>query len=506
MRSHIGRTTAWLCSLAVLAVLAAAQQRRFETQANAVVPKDPYLSNNGQIPPKSQYDGPLFKLSHNWPTKPPGAMPDQPWRRAINNQQITPQNAGAYVAALKEYVASTARQLFLDPNFDAAAAKWYNEPWLGSIREAIHGTYSAGQFGPTVFPDTGLKTTFDTQVLTYYIDRAAYPLTKVWGRAALKPAVETANFQFPEGSVVVKAAVFVSDDPKVQTDWWPVTNGAAKWPVYVSIPENPKNPPPPMVVNGYVMQFDIIVKDTASAPKTGWVFSTLVYDVNAPGADAWEKMVPLGAMWGNDPQSNSSEPNPAPLTENWINPSAPKYSTQTLGWGGRLSGPNDGAVNDIQVGDQVMPNAPNSSCMSCHGPAEWQPKQHKMISFLLPSYPNPNSPPPPYKPCGPKGQYICSPAPASADWMRWFQSRPAPSRRTRIPAVWPAITTWSSPSRPCRRGGRRWVLREHRRPLPSAFWCTAHCRPSNTTNTAALRLKGRNNGQAFTNLHRSPAE
>jgi hypothetical protein len=112
-----------------------------------------------------------------------------------------------------------------------------------------------------------------------------------------------------------------------------------------------------------------------------------------------------------------------PLTENWINPNAPKYSTQTLGWGGRLSGPNDGATNDIQVGDQVMKNAPDSSCMSCHGPAEWQPKEHKMISFLLPSYPNP-TPPPSFKVCGPNGEYICSPAPGSTDWMRWFQSRP----------------------------------------------------------------------------------
>jgi hypothetical protein len=147
MRSHLGRTAAWLSSLALLAVLAVAQQHRIETQANVVVPKDPYLNNNGQIPPKSQYDGPLFKLSHNWPTQAPGPMPDAPWRRAIGNQQITPQNAGAYVAALKEYVSADARKLFLDPNFDAAAAKWYNEPWLGSIREAIHGTYAAGNFG-----------------------------------------------------------------------------------------------------------------------------------------------------------------------------------------------------------------------------------------------------------------------------------------------------------------------------------------------------------------------
>jgi hypothetical protein len=209
----------------------------------------------------------------------------------------------------------------------------------------------------------------------------------------------------------------------VQKDWWPVTDGAAVWPIYTAIPE--QYPGAPAVLNSYVIQFDIIVKDSVASPKTGWVFATLVYDRNAQG-DAWDKMVPLGAMWGNDPEVDSSARKASPLQETWINPAAPKYSTQTLGWGGRLSGPNDGARNDIQVGKKVMENHPDSSCMSCHGPAEWQPAQHKQISFLLPSYPNPQSGPP-YKPCPdgkPSDPYICSPAPGSPDWSRWFQDRP----------------------------------------------------------------------------------
>lgn len=68
------------------------------------------------------------------------------------------------------------------------------------------------------------------------------------------------------------------------------------------------------------------MKDAQSSPLTGWVFSTLVYDKDAPGVDVWDKMMPLGAMWGNDPASNSAQPNPPPLTENWINPAAPAYA------------------------------------------------------------------------------------------------------------------------------------------------------------------------------------
>ena len=378
------------------------------------------------MPTPAQYKGPLFQLSHGWPTQALPPISNPPWSKAIGGGLITKTNAALYLAALKQYVSANSRQLLLNyQNWDAAKAHWYNEPWLGSIRESIHGTYPAGRFGPSIFPGTGLKTTFDTDVVTYYDERAAYSLYKVWKANALAPDVKTANFQFDEGSVVVKAAIFVSDDPEVQSNWWPVTNGAAMWPVFQAVPVTLPPSKPTAVINGYVMQFDIIVKDSISAPKTGWVFATLVYDLSAPGADAWDKMVPLGAQWGNDPGVNSALIPPPPLNETWINPKAPKYSTQTLGWGGRLSGPNDGATNDIQVGKIVMKNAPDSGCMSCHSPAEWQPDQHKMLSFLLPSYPNPN-PGPPIKLCPdgkPTDPYICSPAPGSPDWFRWFQNR-----------------------------------------------------------------------------------
>lgn len=98
-------------------------------------------------------------------------------------------------------------------------------------------------------------------------------------------------------------------------------------------------------------------------------------------------MVPLGAMWGNDPQIDSTASPTQPLTQNWINPAAPAYVKMTLGWGGRLSGPNDAAVNDAVIDGAVpivTPNLPSSSCMSCHSVAEWP-----MKSFLLPTSSDP---------------------------------------------------------------------------------------------------------------------
>ena len=380
--------------------------------------------NNGLIPPRSVYSGPFFILNHDWPARPLPPLSDRtPWQAAINGKQISPQNAGAYANALRQYVSENARNLIMNyDTWDAKKARWYNEPWLGSKREAIHGTYNAGNFSPDIFPGTGLRVNFTTHAVTYYDERATYSLYKTWGASATRPSVTTQNVQFAEGSVIVKAAIFTSTDPTQPTNWWDAMNGAQVWSLYMS----PDGKAPVQVWPGYVAQFDIIVKDSQSAPKTGWVFTTLVYDSSQPG-DAWDKMIPLGAQWGNDPQA--TKPGDT-LVENWVNPNAPKYSTQTLGWLGRLSGPNDGATNDIAVNGKVEKNEPDSSCMSCHSTAQWNVETDKMDSFLLPSFPPTAIPPKaPFQTCGDDGkpsadgENICSPEQASAAWMKWFLDR-----------------------------------------------------------------------------------
>ena len=378
----------------------------------------PFASNNGQIPPPSEYNGPLFKLSHDYPAQAP--VPAMPWRAAINNGVITTQNAAAYTQALKDAVGKDMSVLIEDyANWNAAQRGWYNEPWLGNLREAIHGMYVGNSLlDKSLFEKSGLTKPITTYVLTYYDKTAAQTLQKIWGKRATKPVITPVTTQFPEGSLIVKAA-FVTADPTV----WPVMQGSQAWPLYITTDATTGNYKTPTVVNTYFMQFDIIVKDSKSAPKTGWVFSTLVYDKNAPGKTVWDKMVPLGAQWGNDPQANSTKNPSAPLVENWNNPAAPAYGSETLGWGGRLSGPNDGAMNDIAYTvngkQQLVKNAQNSSCMSCHSTAQWDVKNPAvgMKSFLLPATSNPP------QTTGPGNNYLVSPAPGSADWLRWFQDR-----------------------------------------------------------------------------------
>ena len=378
----------------------------------------PFMTNDGQIPPADVYNGPFFKLNHAWPTTPLPPITNAPWQAAINNGPLTVANAPAYAAALKAAVAVNGRNLIMHyDTWDAAKAGWYNEPWLGSLREAIRGTYQGSCcFGSDNFEGLGVQ--FSTRVVTYYDARAAAALNRFWGASAMQPTLKAADAQFAEGSLIVKAASFASTDRTKPRDWWASMKGAQEWDVYI---DPTTNDGAPELWPSYVAQFDIIVKDTQSSPRTGWVFMTLVYDASAPG-DIWDKMVPLGVQWGNDPESTSAS---IPLKENWVNMKAPPYSRATLGWNGRLSGPNDGAANLISVnGTQSDGPVGNSSCMSCHSTSQWNASLHTFQpgSFLFPSFANTTGTGPPFQTCGALGA-ICSPAPGSAAWMKWFQDR-----------------------------------------------------------------------------------
>ena len=415
----IERITACLCGMLVsIATLAAAASPVVSPAVN------PFADNNGQIPTEAEYRGPLFTMSHRYPIQ--LAPPAMPWRTAIGNGQINVQNAPLYAEALKAAVAKDMQTLLFNyDNWDAAQRGWYNEPWLGSQREAIHGTHVAtSSFDPSLFRASGLAKPMTTYALTYFDKTAALTLGRIWGASAMKPQITTTATQYAEGSIIVKAA-FVTAGP----DNWPVMAGTQVWPLYITTNATTGQNDKPTVTNTYLMQLDIVVKDSKSAPKTGWVFTTLVYDRNvAPAANGmWDQMVPLGAQWGNDPQANSTVNPAAPLLENWVNPNAPLYATETLGWGERLSGPNDGAMNDISVlengGRVYLKNAKVSSCLSCHSSAQWKASDpaQGMQSFLLPLVP-----PTPSASVAPLGgqPYLNSPPPGSSDWMKWFQNRP----------------------------------------------------------------------------------
>lgn len=168
--------------------------------------------------------------------------------------------------------------------WDPAKRGWYNEPWLANLRDGIHGTYTGSTcFSPVLFPKSGLKAPFTTYVLVFYNQLAGYSLGNVWGKSALSPDLLDNAAQYPEGSIIVKAA-FSSVDASV---WAPMA-GALPWTIYTPAFDCATNTQSKTASLFPVQffQFDIIVKDSVAAPKTSWAFSTLVYDKDVKVDDA----------------------------------------------------------------------------------------------------------------------------------------------------------------------------------------------------------------------------
>jgi hypothetical protein len=145
------------------------------------------------------------------------------------------------------------------------------------------------------------------------------------------------------------------------------------------------------------IQMDFMVRDPRAAATGGWVFGTYVYNGALAHPNLWHNVVPVGLMWGNDPDATShADSNPAPvkteinpdLTHTVINTS-PDLPPMHLGFGLRLNGP----------GDNTM-----SSCQSCHATA-----QYPAISAIMPSMASKDGMPL---------------QPGSAQWMRWFRDVP----------------------------------------------------------------------------------
>jgi hypothetical protein len=102
-----------------------------------------------------------------------------------------------------------------------------------------------------------------------------------------------------------------------------------------------------------LLQIDLAVRDSRADEFSGWVFGTFTYNPlrnltkEIGKFDGWEKVEPLGLMFGNDPEVKVA--GFKNLKESLINKDIEK--TQHLGCGQRLNGTVDN---------------PRSSCIACH--------------------------------------------------------------------------------------------------------------------------------------------
>ena len=396
---------------------------------------DPLAANNGLYPEPEKWSGPYRVPNMNYPH---GDGEKSDWQSPAGGTALVPDTAPSYVAAIKEQLATSLKGMINSPlKWDPEENGWYNMVWTGqgnalsdgsidpnSGLESLLGS-AVGQIMPanTFAKPHQPKVDVQNHQVTYYNELAATLLGKIWADI-YKPDLRDTSF--PEGSMVVKTEA-ATPTPKE----WPVLEGGAEWHVFrpsvkaqICASEKIKAPdcPPlePQVLTIRAIQMSVAVKDTRAAPGTGWVFLAFTYDANSGGETPWDKFVPLGAQWGNDPElanspSGRGAGGDAPLTQTWNNPVAPAFTRDTLGWGNRLAGPMDVATrhNVITVsGTRYQgPSALRaSSCLSCHGAAEFP-----MTTNL---YPSPNTSFPR------DGKPFLLYEPGSPKWAQWFQNRP----------------------------------------------------------------------------------
>ena len=197
--------------------------------------------------------------------------------------------------------------------------------------------------------------------MAYYDARGGRTYQRVWSTAT--PGRDTPDrsaMQIAEGGLVFKLLFSAAQPGDFPQD---ILQGS----VVTRVLPNAGGQPIPV----RLLQIDIAVKDQRAAP-TGWYFATYAYDRSVAASSPWRRMVPVGLMWGNDPDG-------PPLKESWINPDAPAYARLHLGADGRLNGPVDNPI---------------SACMSCHGTA-----QARSVAQMIP-------------------QDVCSQAPFRANWFR----------------------------------------------------------------------------------------
>ena len=284
--------------------------------------------------PPAGWTGPVFRLSQDYPATLP-VLGDAPWLKLDFRTQ-----AVDYLNAVLGYALDGNTAVDFQGQ-DNPVRKWYHAPWLHanprSGREFIHGLTRERDSRPGELAPTQTQPA-ENWAVSMYNPRGGYVLGQVWKN---RDSPDPTQARFPDGTVAFKL-IFTT----ATVDQVPVLKGTLEWQADTN---RAKDAGPRPTVR--LLQIDVAVRDSRADATTGWVFGTFIYDGNAPGATVWDRMVPVGDMWGNDPEQLTSH---GPLAETVINPDA-RPLVQHLGYRGRLNGPIDNAA---------------SSCLSCHSTAQ----------------------------------------------------------------------------------------------------------------------------------------
>jgi hypothetical protein len=339
---------------------------------------DYHRQGEPDVPPDG-YSGPVFELSQDYPDSVP-PLEDYPWLEVDIDAMVSGDGRAArdYIEGLFSYA--------LEGNIENgdwvpsenATRSWFHAPWLDFSddgREFVRGlTHELDSLGPAergtvpgpenqlLGPDQ--TETQQTWAVGVYNDRGGYGIGQIWcdpdnpdpDRLESDPSKPNA---FLDGTVVVKLLFTTAPDEEA-----PYLAGTLEWTAHIYTETHPYDPNSPVNLGEYprtlgtvrMIQMDLAVRDDRL--PLGWAFGTMAYDGSRDGDTPFERLVPLGLQWGNNPGLTPSMigDDPSQLTEQWINDDIVPGRDKGLhlGWGGRLAGPLDN---------------PGSSCMSCHSTA-----------------------------------------------------------------------------------------------------------------------------------------
>ena len=295
-----------------------------------------FPSSNDTVP--NGYTGPVFKLRQDYPTAKPAVGP-KPWKSfSFKTQPIQ------YLQSVLNYC----KEGNVDVDFQLeknTVRKWYHAPWLHygpNGREFTHGLTGERSSRPHELAPTQSSSAANWAV-GFYNAPGGYVIGQVW-KDPNSPNPSKAVF--PDGTVSCKLLFTTASVAQV-----PYLKNGFEWQANVSTTSGGAR----SIQTVRLLQIDVAVRDTRASTTTGWVFGTFVYDGNSTGATPWDRLVPVGLMWGNDPTvTEATATSSTHLTQTFINPSV--GPPQHLGRAGRLNGPVDN---------------PKSSCLSCHSTAQW---------------------------------------------------------------------------------------------------------------------------------------
>ena len=283
--------------------------------------------------PPAGWTGPVFRLSQDYPAAMPAPGP-KPWKQFnFRTQPIEYLNA----------VLAYALEGNVEVDFEVQRNQtrtWYHAPWLhfgNNGREFIHGMTRERSSRPReLHPNQ--TSMWSNWAVGFYNPPGGFVIGQVW---ADPNTPDPSRAAFPDGTVAFKLLFTqapVSQVPYLVNDF--------EWLADINRVGTTGRPPERL----RLLQIDVAVRDTRADGTTGWVFGTFIYDGNSPGATPWQRLVPIGLMFGNDP---SKVLNNQPLVQTILNPNL--AIPQHLGFKKRLNGPVDNPV---------------SSCLSCHSTAQ----------------------------------------------------------------------------------------------------------------------------------------